>query len=124
MFRSTHTASAVSSVAPVFLRRSPSSRNNDSRGNRNCPAISFTVFPEAKLRSKIDSSVVNRAANIAPAGLAPCPFPAELPVQCGFGALALFIAALTSSVFNASRVGIVPPLTLKRRTSGHGFSSP
>jgi hypothetical protein len=50
------------------------------------------VFPEAKLRSKIDSSVVNRVADTAPAGLAPCPFPAELPVQCGFGALALFIA--------------------------------
>jgi hypothetical protein len=115
MFRSTHTASAVSSAAPIFLRRSPRSLNSDSRGNRNCTAISFTVFPEAKLRSKMDSSVVNLVAHPAPPGLAPCPFPAKLPIQCGFGALALFSAALTSVVFTASCVGIVPPLTLKRR---------
>src|SRR4029077_18494138 len=87
IFRSTHTASAVSSAAPVFLRRSPSSRNNDSLGNRSCPAISFTVFPVARLRSQIDSSAVNRAANPGTAGLALCLSPDELPAQCGFGAL-------------------------------------
>jgi hypothetical protein len=107
MFRSTHTANAVSSATPIFLRKSPSNRNNDSLGNRNCPAISFTVLPVARLRSKIDSSAVKRAPHPIPAGFVPSPLPTELPTQCGFAALMLFIAVLTSGVLSCSRVGIV-----------------
>jgi hypothetical protein len=83
MFRSTHTAKAVSVDAPVFRRRSPISRYSDSRGNLICPAISFAVLPDANPRSKITSSAVNRGANGAngavavAAGFAPAPVAAS-----------------------------------------------